>query len=82
MDARNTLLSLVFLASLSLGGCATSPAAKAPETPSAHPMLGFAVAGHAPRTAPGASEDAPTERYEEPGRIYDAMHGYSRGSPR
>jgi hypothetical protein len=45
-------------------------------------MLGFAVAGRAPRAAPSAAEDAPAERYGEPGRIYDAMHGYSNASPR
>jgi hypothetical protein len=83
MNARNTLLSLAFPVCLcTLAGCAASPAAaRSSETPAAHPMLGFAVAGNAPRP-PIAAEGTASERYREPGRIYDAMHGYSSGSPR
>jgi hypothetical protein len=83
MDARNTLLSLAFLACLgAAAGCAHSQApAVAPATQDAHPMLGFAVAGSAPRPADTAQEPRP-ERPEEPGHIVDAMHGWSRGSPR
>jgi hypothetical protein len=45
-------------------------------------MLGFAVAGRAPRTVPSTTPDAPSERDAEPARIVDGMHGFSHGAPR
>jgi hypothetical protein len=83
MDARNNLLSLAFLACLgAAAGCAHPQApAVTPATQDAHPMLGFAVAGRAPRPADTRKDPRP-ERPEEPGRIVDGMHGWSHGSPR
>jgi hypothetical protein len=79
MRSSSVLLSSVCLALVSvLAGCShqATPAASAAQV--GHPSIGFAVKGPPAEQAPEDRE--PRDRQDAP--IVDAMHGFSRASPR
>ena len=81
MRSSCVLVSFVSLACLSaLAGCSHQAAPAASSAQAAHPAVGFAVKGPNAEPEPSPAEAEPRDRQDAP--IIDAMHGFSRASPR
>jgi hypothetical protein len=81
MRSSCVCLSFVSLTVLSaVAGCShqATPVGSAAQV--AHPTLGFAVKGPRAEREPSPAEAEPLDRQDKP--IVDAIHGFSRASPR